>query len=76
MVFSSGGSRPSDGGGGGGVGRSQKHLFSAFRALVLSRNKGKGDGRGGGGEAAPPLDPPLFNVFINCLRLSCCASFS
>ena len=40
------------------------------------RNKAKGDGRGGRGGLAPPLDPPLFNVFINCLRLSCCASFS
>ena len=51
MVFYSGGSRPSDGGveGGGGWGRSQKHLFSAFRASVSSRNKAKEGGKGGGG---------------------------
>ena len=55
VVFYSGGSRPSDGGrGGGGWGRSQKHLFSAFRASVSSRNKAKGGGRGGGGPGPFP----------------------
>ena len=63
-------------GGGGGVGRSQKHLFSACRASVSSRNKAKVGGGGGRGGRASPLDPPLFNVFINCLQLSGCASFS
>ena len=54
VLFYSGGSRPSDGGGGvGGWGRSQKHLFLAFRASVRLEIRRKGVGGGGGGGTGP-----------------------
>ena len=68
MVFYSGGSRPSDGGGGGLKNICFRPFGPQFRLEI--RRKGVG---GGGGA---PLVLPLFNVFINCLQLSCCASLS
>lgn len=67
MVFYSGGSRPSDRG--GGLKKICSRPFGPQFRLEI-RQKGL---KGG---PAPPLDPPLFNVFINCLRLGCCASVS
>ena len=74
VVFYSGGSRPSDRGGGGGL---KNICFRPFGPQFRLEIRQKGVGGGGEREGrAPPLDPPLFNVFINCLRLSCCDSFS
>ena len=77
VVFYSGGSRPSGGGWGrGGAGDGLKNIcFRPFRPQFRLEIRGKGMGGRERGRA-PPLDPPLFNVFINCLRLGCCASFS
>ena len=62
----SGGSRPSVKEGGGGHPdpeikgeRSQKNVFLAPRASVWSKTKG-----GGGEGRAPPLDPPLTDVYL------------
>ena len=60
-------------GGGGGLKNICFRPFGPQFRLEIRRKGMGGKGRGGW---APPLDLPLFNVFINCLRLSCCASFS
>ena len=58
LVHASSGPRPSDKGGGGGEGgRSQKKVFSPFRASVWSKNKGEAWARGPPG---PFLDPPEY----------------
>ena len=62
LVHASSGSRLSDKGWGAGGGRSQRKVFSPFRASVWSKNKGEAWAPGPPG---PFLDPPQYAVLQN-----------